>query len=88
MQNRGQNYWEKYALVINWLSARTMLILSMLYDLETRSIDFTLVFPLADLDVDVYTDLPVGFEDTSVKKNIVLKQQVVIRSQSSSAHSV
>ena len=54
MQTWGENYWETYAPVVNWLSVRTMMILSVLHDLETRSIDFTLDFPQAGLDVDIF----------------------------------
>lgn len=39
----------------------TLMILFVLCDLETRSIDFTLVFHQADLD-DVFMELPVGFD--------------------------
>ena len=41
-----------------------MIILSVLYDLETRSIDLTLAFPQTevDVDVDVLIEFPVGFD--------------------------
>ena len=43
-----------------------MIILSVLYDLETRSIDLTLAFPQTEVDVDVDVDVliefPVGFD--------------------------
>ena len=62
MQKWGVNYWETYAHVVTWLSVRTLLILAILHDLEARSNDFTLAFPQADLDVDVYMELPPGFD--------------------------
>ena len=62
MQTCGENYWETYAPVVNWLSVRTLLTLSITHNLETRSIDFVLAFPQADLDVDVYMELPYRFE--------------------------
>ena len=37
-------------------------MISVLHDLEARSINFTLVFPYADLDVDVYIRVPQGFD--------------------------
>ena len=73
MQTWGENYWETYAPVVNWLSVRTLLIISMLNDLETRSIDFTLAFPQAKLDVDVYMELPVGFDNGGCSGRHVLK---------------
>ena len=40
------------------------MIISVLHDLETKYIDFTLGFPQADLDVDVdvFMELHVGFD--------------------------
>lgn len=55
------------------MSVRTLLVLSQLYDLETRSIDFVLAFPQADLDVDVYMELPYGFHGPDPAKRYVLK---------------
>ena len=40
----------------------TLLILSVLHDLEARPIYFTFAFPQVDLDVDVYMELPPGFD--------------------------
>ena len=54
MQTWGENYWETCAPVVNWLSVHTLMILPVLNDLETRSIDVTLDFPQDDLDVDVF----------------------------------
>ena len=51
--------------VVTWLSVRTLLILSVLHDLEEKSIDFTLPFSQVDLNVDVYKELSPGF-DTNV----------------------
>jgi histone deacetylase 1/2 len=72
MQTWGVNYWETYAPVVNWFSVRTLMVLSILNDLETRSIDFVLAFPQADLDVDIYMELPFGF-DFEGKRGYVLK---------------
>ena len=73
MQTWGENYWEIYAPVVNWLSVRTLMILSVLHDLETRSIDFTLAFPQVDLDVDVFMELPVGFDLEPDSRKYVIK---------------
>ena len=43
------------------LSDRTLLLISILKDLEVKYIDFTLDFPNAKLDVDVFMKLPAGF---------------------------
>ena len=72
MQTWGVDYWETYAPVVNWLSIRTLLTLSVIHDLETKSIDFVEAFPQADLDVPVWMELPWGF-DIDGSKNYVLK---------------
>ena len=72
MQTWGVNYWETYAPVVNWLSVRTLMSLSILHDLETRSIDFILAFPQADLDVDIFMELPYGF-DVDGRRGYILK---------------
>lgn len=50
-----------------------MLVLSVLHDLDTRSIDFVLAFPQAELDIDVYKELPFGFEGPNSNQKYVLK---------------
>ena len=44
-QRWGVNYWETYFPVVNWMSARLMLIISIIHDLLVRSVDFVLAFP-------------------------------------------
>jgi hypothetical protein len=72
MQTWGENYWETYSPVVNWLSVRTLLAISIVHDLDTRAIDFTLAFPQADLDVDVFMEMPYGF-DCDGNRGYVLK---------------
>ena len=82
MQTWGENYWETYAPVVNWLSVRIMLALTTIHDLDARSMDFILAFPQAELDVDIYMELPYSFSNNSdtpvvlkLKKNLYgLKQ--------------
>jgi hypothetical protein len=47
---------------VNWISVRLLLILAILHGLETKSIDFVLAFPQADLDTNVFMELPYGFQ--------------------------
>ena len=72
MQQWGVNYWETYAPVVNWMSVRTLMALSILHDLETRSIDFVLAFPQAELTTDIYMELPYGF-DLNGDRRYILK---------------
>jgi len=61
MQRWGIDYWETYAPVVNWISVRLMLALSIVHGLNTKSIDFVLAFPQAELERDVFMELPYGF---------------------------
>ena len=49
-----------YAPVVTWASVRMLLIVAKIYKLESKSIDFVLAFPQADLDVPVFMELPSG----------------------------
>ena len=73
LQTWGEKYWETYAPVVNCLSVSTLMILSILRDLETSSIDFTLAFTQANLDVDVFMELPVGFDLRPGSRKYVMK---------------
>ena len=77
-QTWGQNYWETYAPVVNWASVRTLLAVAKIHNLPSKSIDFVLAFPQADLEVPVYMELPMGFEckDDSNQKKYVLRLNV------------
>ena len=71
MQTWGVNYWETYSPVVNWLSVRTLMALSIIHDLETRSIDFVLAFPQAELEVPVYMELPSGFSSENSQRCVL-----------------
>jgi hypothetical protein len=75
MQTWGHNYWETYAPVVNWASVRLILAIAKIHGLPSKSIDFVLAFPQADLEVPVYMQLPVGFDapDNADRKLYVLK---------------
>ena len=74
MQQWGVNYWETYASVVCWVSARLILIIAMINRLPTRSVDFILAFPQADVDVPIFMELPVGFDlHNANKREYVLK---------------
>ena len=72
MQRWGIDYWETYAPFVNWISVRLMLALSIAHGLKTKSIDFVLAFPQAELERDVFMELPYGFSCEN-KRNYVLK---------------
>ena len=62
MHRWGIDYYETYAPVVNWISVRILMALSIIHKLESNSIDFVLAFPQAELTRDVFMELPYGFE--------------------------
>ena len=75
MQEKGINYWETYAPVVQCMSVRIILTLAAIENLHTKLIDFVLAYPQADLDVDIYTELPQGFNVGPESGRYVLKLQ-------------
>ena len=75
MQTWGQNYWETYAPVVNWASVWLILAVAKIHGLSSKSNDFVLAFPQADLEIPVYIELPIGFDDTEgeYRKSYVLR---------------
>ena len=61
MQEWGENYWETYIPVVNMLTVRLLMDLCNIHTLESKSVDFVLAFPQADLDVDICMELSIGF---------------------------
>ena len=58
------------------MSIRLLLDLSVVFELPTEFIDFTLDFPQANLELDIYTKIPPGFKTpTGNNGEYVLKLQ-------------
>ena len=72
---------------MTWLSVETLLILSVLHDIEARFIDFTLEFPQADLDVDIYMELPQEFDIRRITGSHVIKLNTSLYGLCQSSHS-
>ena len=75
MQEKGINYWETCSPVVQWMSVRIMLTLAAIENLHTKSIDFVIAYPQADLDVDICMELPQGFNVGPESGIYVLKLQ-------------
>ena len=60
MQQWGENYWETYSPVVNMLTVRLLLIICKIHKLHSKSIDFVLAFPQADLEEDIWMQIPQG----------------------------
>ena len=46
--------------MVNWIRVRSRLSIPSTYELPSISIDFLLAFPQAELDVDVFMEIPLG----------------------------
>jgi len=62
MQRSVENYWETYSPVVNNISVKLLLVIAKIHGLESKLIDFVLAFPQADLDIDIWMELLIGFQ--------------------------
>ena len=72
-QQHGVNYWDTYAPVVTWSSIRLLLVLATMHSWETKQIDFVLAYPQADIECDMYMEIPKGFEIDGNRKDYVLQ---------------
>ena len=74
-QQEGKDYNNTYSPVVNWSTIRLLFILSIIFDLKSRQVDYVQAFPQADLKEDVYMRIPAGFyfKDSDGKEEYVLK---------------
>jgi hypothetical protein len=59
-QTWGQDYWDTHAPIVTWVSVQLLLIVAKFHNFESKSIDFILAFPQAELGITVYMELPAG----------------------------
>jgi hypothetical protein len=72
-QEHGINFWETNAPVVNWFLIQLFLVILILQGWETQQIDFVLAFPQADVECDIYMEVPPGFNVKGEKKKYCLK---------------
>ena len=73
-QVNGLDMFETFAPVVSWITVRILLILSMILDLETQQVNYTIAFSQAPLEQTVFVELPAEFE--SPNKVILLQKSV------------
>jgi hypothetical protein len=73
MQIEGEHFWETYSPVVQMTTVCLLLTLSLLLTLNSRSIDFTLAFTQAPMDVETYIKLPVSFTVKGATEEYVLE---------------
>jgi hypothetical protein len=49
-QIEGIDFFETFALVVAWETIRIMLIMTIIFDLETLHVEYTAIFVHADID--------------------------------------
>jgi len=57
-QVEGKDYFETFAPVVQWLTVRLILVLTIIMGLENKQIDYTAAFIQAPIDTDVYMEMP------------------------------
>jgi hypothetical protein len=72
-QTQGIDYWETYAAALKWSSIRFFLVQSLINGWHTRQLDFVLAHPQADVECDLYLEIPQGFEFEGSRKTHCLK---------------
>ena len=58
---RGVNYLGTYSPVVGWMSVTSMITLSILRELHTKSVDSFLEYDQADVETGIFIELPIGF---------------------------
>jgi hypothetical protein len=61
-QIEGVDYFETFAPVVQWMTVRIVLIMTILLNLENKQIDYTAAFLQAPIDHDVYVEMPKLFQ--------------------------
>ena len=60
-QIEGVDFFETYAPVVQWSTVRLLLVMSLVLGLATKQVDYTLAFVHADIDDEVYVEMPYLF---------------------------
>eukprot|EP00957_Ditylum_brightwellii_P122357 9331467-Ditylum_brightwellii.AAC.1 len=72
-QQWGVNFYETYTPVVSWAAVKAMVIMSKLHNLHTRSIDFILAYPQAEVKLVIYLCPPAGIILNINGEDVVLK---------------
>ena len=72
-QIKNIHYWETFSPVVRWSSIRLFLILAAINRWKMRQVDFVLVFPQADIETELFMEIPKDFEHNASRKTHCLK---------------
>ena len=74
LQIEGVDFFDTYSPVVSWSTVRLLLILTVILDLKTKQIDYTLAFVHAKSKPGVFIEMPRGYEREGyvleLKKNL------------------
>jgi histone deacetylase 1/2 len=60
-QQKGVNYWDTYAPLVQWSTTRLFLTMCVLRNWHCRQLDFVLAYTQADAECEIYMEIPKGF---------------------------
>ena len=66
------NYWETCSATLAWTTIQFMLTQSIIMGWQIRQIDFTLAYPQADAECQLYINIPKGFKIPEGHENYCL----------------
>ena len=67
------DFFETYAPVVQWSTVRALLVMSIVLNLATQQIDFSNAFCQADIDEEVYVEMPKDFGDPRGRDMVLLR---------------
>jgi len=59
----GTDYFDTFAPVVSWTTVRILLVLSVIFELDTKQVDNTCAFLHAPITENVYVHMPRGFQE-------------------------
>ena len=74
-QTKDVNYWETYSPVVGWATIRMFLILMLINGWNSRQVDFVLAFPQADIECEMFMEVPQGFNVNGNRSDYCLRLQ-------------
>jgi hypothetical protein len=83
-QTEGIDFFETFAPVVEWSTVRFLLMMSLLLGLHTVQVDYVAAFIQADIDTEVYVEMPRGFSQPG--KVLKLKKSLYGLKQSPRNH--
>jgi histone deacetylase 1/2 len=72
-QVKNVHFWETYSPVVKWSSIRLFLTIALVRGWHTRQVDFVLAYPQADIETELFMEIPRGFEFQHSRKTHCLR---------------